>query len=68
MVIFDGREGLSRRDLVQHQVYAMPAQFSVDASIKGAERVTFAYFSVGTAYTRTVSGHLNTHQLTGFGN
>jgi hypothetical protein len=32
----------------------MPAQFSVEASIKGAERVSFGYFSAGTAYTRTV--------------
>ena len=32
----------------------MPAQFSVDASIKGAERVTFAYFSAVTAYICTV--------------
>jgi hypothetical protein len=39
----------------EHQVYAMPAQFSVDASIKGAERVSFGYFSAGTAYTRDVT-------------
>ena len=43
----------------------MPAQFSVDASIKGAKRITFVWCGAGTVYTRTVDVALVSKHFSG---